>query len=348
MLSRREVLALSAAAGAAGLLERTASGLAAPLRYDLQAEKLTDGIWMVAGRQEAITRNNGGAIANITILDSKAGAIVIDTGPSRLFGEALAQLATDLTASRSSVSTTRTFIPIMCLEIKPLRATRSRRRRGDRRIDRLWKRVFRRYVFHRRRLDARTEVITPGQVLDREVEDFGDRRLRPLPMRGHTSSDLALFDEASGYLFAGDLVFLDRAPTTPHADIERWRMSLANLGGIPHRRLVPGHGPAENSTRGLDQTRRWLETIPPLIRDAFEKGLDISEATALPCPIGRLRSRWRGTSTNAPSIIYIRGLKRRTGRELMFKRNEFYWAGAIRFDFRCIDEFPIIGVLSLP
>ncbi len=97
MLSRREVLALSAAAGAAGLLERTASGLAAPLRYDLQAEKLTDGIWMVAGRQEAITRNNGGAIANITILDSKAGAIVIDTGPSRLFGEALAQLATDLT-----------------------------------------------------------------------------------------------------------------------------------------------------------------------------------------------------------------------------------------------------------
>ncbi len=129
-----------------------------------------------------------------------------------------------------------------------------------------------------------TEVITPGQVLDREVEDFGDRRLRPLPMRGHTSSDLALFDEASGYLFAGDLVFLDRAPTTPHADIERWRMSLANLGGIPHRRLVPGHGPAENSTRGLDQTRRWLETIPPLIRDAFEKGLDISEATALALP----------------------------------------------------------------
>jgi hypothetical protein len=36
--------------------------------------------------------------------------------------------------------------------------------------------------------------------------------------------------------------------------------------------------------RGLEQTRKWLETIPPLIRDAFEKGLDISEASALPLP----------------------------------------------------------------
>jgi len=52
---------------------------------------------MIAGRQEAITFENGGAIANITILDSSEGAIVVDTGPSRRYGEELAKIARDLT-----------------------------------------------------------------------------------------------------------------------------------------------------------------------------------------------------------------------------------------------------------
>ena len=285
MLSRREVLFLSGAAAASGLAGRIVPGWAAPLRYDLKANKLTDGIWMVAGRQEAITRENGGAIANIAILDSEAGSIIIDTGPSRLFGEALARLAGELTGKPVARVYNTHFHPDHVFGNQAFQRDKIAAPKGI--IDGLaangsgfsdamyfiagdWMRG--------------TDVITPGHVLETQVEDFGDRRLRPLAMRGHTSSDLVLFDESSGFLFAGDLVFLDRAPTTPHADIERWRIALANLGGIPHRRLIPGHGPAEDNTRGLDQTRRWLETIPPLIRDAFEKGLDISEATALPLP----------------------------------------------------------------
>jgi quinoprotein relay system zinc metallohydrolase 1 len=285
MLTRREVLALTAAACASGLAGRPAAGVAAPLRYDLKAEKLTDGIWLIAGQQEAITRANGGAIANIAILDSKAGAIVVDTGPSRLFGEALSKLATDLTGKPVVRVYNTHFHPdhvfgnqafARDLIAAPKGVADGLSAHGNGFSDAMyyiagdWMRG--------------TEVIIPGHILDGSVEDFGDRRLRPLLMRGHTSSDLVLFDEASGFLFAGDLVFLDRAPTTPHADIERWRISLANLGGIPHRQLIPGHGPAEHSMRGLEQTRKWLETIPPLIRDAFEKGLDISEASALPLP----------------------------------------------------------------
>jgi quinoprotein relay system zinc metallohydrolase 1 len=129
-----------------------------------------------------------------------------------------------------------------------------------------------------------TELVLPEYVVTREPEDFGDRILRPLLMRGHTGSDLALFDETSGILVTGDLVFLDRAPTTPHADIERWRITLANLGAIPHNKLVPGHGPIELGVRGIDQTRQWLETVQDQISRAFENGLDIAEAVALPLP----------------------------------------------------------------
>lgn len=284
MLTRREILALFPAA-ASGALALRSPALAAPLSYTLKPEVLSEGVWLVRGAQEAITRANGGAIANVSILDSAAGAIIVDTGPSRLYGEALAKLARELTGKDIARVYNTHFHPDHVFGNQAFSPEKIAAPKGV--IEGL-------SAFGNGFSDAMyyiagdwmrgTELVLPGTVIEGLVEDFGSRRIRPLAMRGHTSSDLVLFDESSGFLFAGDLVFLDRAPTTPHADIERWRISLANLGGIPHRLLIPGHGPAEPSTRGLEQTRQWLEMAETLIRDCFERGLDISEAAASPLP----------------------------------------------------------------
>lgn len=283
-IDRRNVLALGGGAFIAPWL-KALEAAAAPLTYTLTPEELTTGIWLVRGAQEAITLENGGAIANIAILDSKAGAIIVDTGPSRRYGEALRDLAKSLTgkdvarvylthfhpdhifgnqAFDPGVIATSQGVADGMKELGGAFSDAMYRSAGD------WMRG--------------TELVLPGRIVTNEAEDFGDRRIRTLLMRGHTNADLVLFDESSGFLFAGDLVFLDRAPTTPHADLERWRISLANLGGIPHRRLVPGHGPAEDTERGLKQTLQWLEAIEAQIKDAFEKGLDVTEAIALPLP----------------------------------------------------------------
>lgn len=285
MLSRREILALLPPAFAASALPFCQSVVAAPLRYTLKPEALTDGIWLVRGAQEAITWNNGGAIANVSILDSEAGAIIIDTGPSRLFGEALVAVARELTGKQIIRVYNTHFHPDHIFGNQAFDAKCIAAPKGV--IDGLreFGNGFSDAMYHIAGDWMRgTELVLPGATLKGGVEDFGDRRIRPLEMRGHTSSDLVLFEETSGFLFAGDLVFLDRAPTTPHADLERWRISLANLGGIPHRLLIPGHGPAENSTRGIEQTRRWLEAVEQIICDAFEKGLDISETIAIDLP----------------------------------------------------------------
>lgn len=281
MLTRREMITL----GAALALAPAAGVSAKPLAYELAPRKLADGIWVLFGAQEAITAANGGAIANITVLDTDAGAVIIDTGPSRRFGEALQDIARTLTGKGVVRVYNTHFHPDHVLGNQAFEATRiaapqavidGLKTAGEGFSDAMY-RIAGDWM-------RGTEVVLPGTALSVEVEDFGNRRLRPLAMRGHTSSDLVLFDELSGFLFAGDLVFLDRAPTTPHADIDRWLISLANLGAIPHARLVPGHGPAEGGTRGIEQTRQWLTAIRDLIRDAFERGLDMTEAIGLPLP----------------------------------------------------------------
>lgn len=281
---RRSVLVgLSALAGAPILPMFCAQ--AAPLTYTLVPQKLAEGVWMVAGVPEAITAQNGGAIANIGILATSEGAVIIDSGPSKRYGLQLRALAQSLTGKdvvrvylthfhpdhvfgcqafdAGSIAATEGVIKGLA-ELGEGFASAMYASAGD------WMRG--------------TEVVLPEHVISSSVEDVGDRRLRLLRMKGHTGSDLAVYDELTGIIFAGDLVFLDRAPTTPHADIGAWKIALATLGGIPHTLIVPGHGPAESNTRGLDQTRIWISEIDALIKRSFERGLDITEAMAQPLP----------------------------------------------------------------
>ena len=124
----------------------------------------------------------------------------------------------------------------------------------------------------------------PQRDVSSEFEDVGERRFRFLKLAGHSGSDLCLFEERSGLLVAGDLVFLDRAPTTPDASIETWRGSLRTLSDLPHRLVLPGHGPAEPGRRGFEQTRAWLDMVEETIAGGFERGRDVTELMAARLP----------------------------------------------------------------
>lgn len=289
-MSRRQITRRAALAGLSGFATHAAMAPmfvaeAAPLAYRLDPVVLAEGVWMVAGAQEAITRANGGAIANIAIIDSSDGAIVVDTGPSKRYGEALAALALKLTGKPVVRAYLTHFHPDHVFGSQAFAGGKlastaavsdGLKRLGD---------DFAAAMYYITGDWMRgTEVELPGRIVSGGSEQIGGRKLTFLPLGGHTPSDLAIYEESSGLLFGGDLVFLDRAPTTPHADLARWRASLDALAGVPHARLMPGHGPAEAGARAIAQTRDWLAVIDGIIGDAFAKGLDVAEAMALPLP----------------------------------------------------------------
>lgn len=253
--------------------------------YAPEATPIGDGIWMVPGADEAMGARNGGAIANSVIMASDAGAIVIDSGPSLGFGQALSALAQRLTG-RPAIQVYITHLhpdhsfgsgAFSDAAIHALPDTRMDLERDGAGFSDAMYRLLHGWM-------AGTELILPqGAASDGEVI-VGGRRLRLLALSGHSAGDLAILDAVSGTLIAGDLVFHDRAPATPHADVTGWLTALARLEAEDHRQLVPGHGPLDRTGAAIGQTRDWLTWLDTSLRDAVASGLDMAEAANLPIP----------------------------------------------------------------
>ena len=271
-LSRRSALGLISAAA----LPRTV--FAAPKSYDLRPKQIASGLWMIEGSTDYFSDQNGGAIVNCALLDTPEGLIVIDSGPSLRYGRALASLARGLNPKgvTALVNThhhpdhffgNQAFpdTPVWALgETKVLAETH-----GDAFADNMylilgdWMRG--------------TEPRPPTNVILGDTLEIGGRVLGALPLSGHTEADLALLDRETGTLIAGDLAFLDRAPTTPSADLGLWRDSLDLMEGVEASGVIPGHGPLDQTGKAIRQTRAYLDWLDKTLRDAAARGYDMVE-----------------------------------------------------------------------
>lgn len=262
----------------------------------IEPRPVADGIWMVHGADEPILARNGGAIANIAIIDTPAGTVLVDCGPSLGYARAL-----EMVAERT---TGKPVIRVYVTHLHPDHGLGAGA--FDRRIVAALPRTiadiardgqgFSDALY--RMLGDRmrgTELVTPGVALavdhggvgheDFAHEDFGGRRLRLLGLAGHSAADLVLLDETTGTLIAGDLLFHDRAPSTPTADLAVWRASLDRLAALPHKVAIPGHGPVDlTGTAAIAQTRDWLDWLDASLRQAVASGLDMVEAGELAIP----------------------------------------------------------------
>ena len=97
-----------------------------------------------------------------------------------------------------------------------------------------------------------------------------------------------LIERASGVAFVGGLVFAQRVPTTPHAQVPRWLASLDALERLPLRVLVPSHGPvqvgAAQAAEGIAQTRRYLTWLDRSFAAWAAQGWDMNEVLRAPVP----------------------------------------------------------------
>ena len=301
--------------------------LAAAARDFPQPQRVAEGVYVLEGAREHFTRANGGDIANTGFIATPVGAVVIDTGPSLRYGQAQ-RAAVRATTGRDAVQVYIThahpdhFLGSQAYSGLPVQALRPTADRIAQQGDTLAQNLFLlagsamngTVAMAPTALAAPLPRPRPVSLLPVVVE-FGGRRLQLIALQGHSGADLAVFDEATGTLFAGDLVFFDRAATTPDADIPQWLAALDRLAQLPIRVLVPGHGPVVRGPEAIAQTRDYLQCVQATLRDAAERGLDMNEVMRLQAPerlrrLAVLQAEWERTVVHLYPAVEEGSLRR--------------------------------------
>jgi quinoprotein relay system zinc metallohydrolase 1 len=262
---------------------------AATFNYDLQPRQIAEGTWVIEGAVQDFSRANGCNIINTAFIATGAGVVVINTGPSRLYGE----------QQRRAIERVTREPVVRVLELnlhpdyffgnqawadRPTQALAGSiagmQAEGTAYADNLY-RLCGDWMRGTESTPAR-ETVLPQTL------QLGQHQLELKRLHGHTADDLVLLDHRTGVLFAGGLVFAERVPTTPHADFAAWQASLDALeqwhasGAV--KQVVPSHGPVHSGLAGVQQTRDWLRWLTALMQESAGRGLDLGEVLETPVP----------------------------------------------------------------
>ncbi|UCU95980.1 quinoprotein relay system zinc metallohydrolase 1 [Hydrogenophaga taeniospiralis] len=262
---------------------------AAAFNYDLQPRQIAEGTWVIEGAVQDFSRANGCNIINTAFIATGAGVVVINTGPSRLYGE----------QQRRAIERVTREPVVRVLELnlhpdyffgnqawadRPTQALAGSiagmQAEGTAYADNLY-RLCGDWMRGTESTPAR-ETVLPQTL------QLGQHQLELKRLHGHTADDLVLLDHRTGVLFAGGLVFAERVPTTPHADFAAWLASLDALeqwhasGAV--KQVVPSHGPVHSGLAGVQQTRDWLRWLTSLMQTSAERGIDLGEVLGTPVP----------------------------------------------------------------
>jgi quinoprotein relay system zinc metallohydrolase 1 len=245
----------------------SASAAAQTFDYKLTARALADNVYVVEGANADFSPANGCNIINTGFIVTGAGVVVVNTGPSRLYGEQLRALigrttrepiahVLHLNLHPDYFFGNQAFADVPNVKIAATAATRAGMQREAKSYEDNLYRLCGDWM-KGTQAQLPTHTVEPGPLR------VGAREFELRELAGHTSSDLVLIDKASGVVFAGGLVFHQRMPTTPHAEPKRWLASLDALAPLlAQRTVVPSHGPVHRGADGLTATRdylRWLD-----------------------------------------------------------------------------------------
>ncbi|MEY4882685.1 MAG: hypothetical protein RIS34_539 [Pseudomonadota bacterium] len=265
----------------------------ASLDYQLKARALAPGVYVVEGANADFSPANGCNVINTGFIETNAGVLVINTGPSRRYGEQLRALIAHTTA--------QPVVQVLHLNLHPdyflgnqAFADVPRRATAETRAG-----IARESASYENNLYRLcgdwmkgTETLAPDTTQVTGSWILGNRHLELRNYQGHTASDLVLIDRDSGVAFVGGLAFADRIPTTPHANISHWLDSLSQLETGLHtvlpgkqlRYVVPSHGPVRADASALQQTRAYLTWLDRTFRQAAQSGLEMVEVLHTPVP----------------------------------------------------------------
>lgn len=264
--------------------------LAAPAGADaegLAVHAVAPGIWAIEGPAAQRDAANLGNNATFGLIETAAGAVLVDPGGTRQGAQALHDVARSLTA-RPVTHVIDTggqdhrwlgngyWKEQGATIIASDAAVADQAARASMQMTMLAQLVGDGLAGT---VPAHADVIFAGS----HDLDLGGRHIEIRhPGAAHTPGDSFVWLPAESVVFAGDIVFVGRIPgVLDVSDSKSWLGAFAAIEALAPAHLVPGHGPATTLDRARSDTRDYLANLRDRIGAHLDAGGDIIGSVAV-------------------------------------------------------------------
>lgn len=128
-----------------------------------------------------------------------------------------------------------------------------------------------------------TRAVFPTRLVDTsdaELSLGGIRLLLRHRGGGHTPGDMMVWLPAQSVLFSGDIVYTDRMlGVIPVSNTRAWLATFDLIEELKPATIVPGHGRPTDLPGARRSTRDYLNALRAHMKKAVDEGVDVSEAT---------------------------------------------------------------------
>lgn len=249
---------------------------------ELRPEKVADGVYAFVADTSEISPANLGNVGNSGFIVGPTGVVVIDTGISYRHGRRMLAAIGRVTARPVELvvvthavqeflfgnaafeergiailahSKTAALMKARCAHcLDNLRPVLGDELEGTR------------LVLPQRQVSGSTTIEAAGRTLELLYLGWAS-----------TPGDLAVFDRATGTLFAGGLVAVNRIPEIRDCDFEGWTRALGTLGELPVKRVVPGHGPVSGPD-AIRSTADYLRALDEKVKALYARSSSLLES----------------------------------------------------------------------
>jgi glyoxylase-like metal-dependent hydrolase (beta-lactamase superfamily II) len=252
---------------------------------DVAFQPVTDGVWAYVGDTGPRSADNEGLNANLGLVATPAGAVLIDSG------------ATWRSAGRIHDA-------VKAVTSLPVKWVINTGGQDHRWLGNGWFREQGAEIIAH--ADAQADMLARGgdqlTALRATLREAADGTAPVLPSRfvtgpttrlefggvvfqlehrrgAHTPGDTMVWLPQKGVLFAGDVVYVDRLlGVIPVSNTRNWLESFAVIEALAPTHIVPGHGRVTDLATAHADTKAYLVALRAHMKKAVDDGVDMSAA----------------------------------------------------------------------
>ena len=249
--------------------------------YNFDFKKVADGIECVIGDFNPPTKENKGFVNNSCFIDVGDGLVVVDPGPSFNFAKKFAAAAEKLSGKKVKAVVVTNYhddrlfgasyyasknIPVIAHKniIEDIK-------KNPQKFERM-KHILTKEEF------KGTKVVTPNTLFEKEYDINGTKRVVKLLKLSDVSeekSDIVVWVPDNGFLFAGNIVFNNRALNyTKNSNMKGWLEAIEKIKALKPKIVLGGHG----SIMGADAyktTEEYLKALQSQVKKAYDNDVDL-------------------------------------------------------------------------